>query len=351
MKGDRLGEINTNNQGLKMTIIKDEGVKKIDVKFEDGCIVQNKTYCAFKNGNIRNPNFPSTLSKNREGEVNFNSKGLKMTIIRYFNEKDIDVIFEDGYIVKHIQYHNFKTGTVRNPNYRLNEENINNQGLNMKIIHFNTVEDLDVEFEDGTVVANCNYEHFRNGQIRHPYYKHPSVIRYGEKFKKYLIENLPHIELLSEYNGSDCSIKVKCKDCGDEWVTTPQSLYRCTIACRKCFIERISGENSPRWNPELTEEDRKNRRTVKGYIEFVKEVLKRDHFTCQLTGSKEDLQVHHLNGYNWCVEGRMDVSNAITICKSVHDKFHSIYGKGNNTLDQWIEFTSLWTEIYLKTGC
>lgn len=52
---DRTGEINYNKNKEKMTIIKYINYSSIDVQFEDGTIVQNKTYGEIKNGSIINP--------------------------------------------------------------------------------------------------------------------------------------------------------------------------------------------------------------------------------------------------------------------------------------------------------
>ncbi|UGO50657.1 HNH endonuclease [Bacillus phage vB_BanS_Sophrita] len=50
--------------------------------------------------------------KNRVGEVNFNKYGHKMTIVSYNKYSDIVVEFEDGYQV-HTGYHAFKKGQVK----------------------------------------------------------------------------------------------------------------------------------------------------------------------------------------------------------------------------------------------
>ena len=62
---------------------------------------------------------------NRTGEENINNQGLKMKIINYKNAHDIDVQFEDGKIRKHMRYDHFKKGEIIYNTNHLNEENIN----------------------------------------------------------------------------------------------------------------------------------------------------------------------------------------------------------------------------------
>lgn len=54
---------------------------------------------------------------NRLGEKAINNQGLKMWIKEYRNCDDIDVIFEDKTIVKNKQYSKFKNGSIKNPNF------------------------------------------------------------------------------------------------------------------------------------------------------------------------------------------------------------------------------------------
>ncbi len=51
----------------------------------------------------------------RTGEVVVNNDGEKMRIIRYGCYADIDVQFDDGTIVEHKAYSAFKTGMIKNP--------------------------------------------------------------------------------------------------------------------------------------------------------------------------------------------------------------------------------------------
>lgn len=52
---------------------------------------------------------------NRLGESNYNKKGEKITIIEYINNQDISIQFEDGIIIKHRSYSDFKNGSVKHP--------------------------------------------------------------------------------------------------------------------------------------------------------------------------------------------------------------------------------------------
>lgn len=111
--------------------------------------------------------------------------------------------------------------------------------------------------------------------------------------------------------------------------------------CLHCSLTIInSGENHYLWNPNITEEERIfGRRTIRGYTEFIKAVLHRDNFTCFCCGVHLDnLQVHHLDGYDWCVEKRCEISNGVALCENCHKNFHLIYGRGNNTKEQFEEW-------------
>ena len=81
-----------------------------------------------------------------------------------------------------------------------------------------------------------------------------------------------------------------------------------------------------------------NRPNTYEYSIFVKKVLNRDNYECQCCHSSSNLEVHHLDGYNWCIERRTDDTNGITLCKNCHTNFHIKYGRGNNTKEQYEEW-------------
>jgi hypothetical protein len=182
-KIDRTGEIKYNNQGLKMWIKDYRCSKDIDVEFEDGCIIANREYSDFKKKNIKNPNFKYVNSSHRIGEINVNNQGLKMIIKNYKGANSIDVKFEDGYIAYDKQYNNFKRGEINNPNFnstqkinRKGEKSYNNQGLKMWIKEYRGADDVDIEFEDSFISYNKQYYMFKKGSILNPNFKNPQTI-------------------------------------------------------------------------------------------------------------------------------------------------------------------------------
>lgn len=49
----------------------------------------------------------------RIGEKNYNNQGSQMTIIKYNNYHDVDVMFQTGYVANSVDYDSFKDGTIK----------------------------------------------------------------------------------------------------------------------------------------------------------------------------------------------------------------------------------------------
>ena len=113
-KTDRLGETRMMNCGMEATIIRYGNNKDIDVRFKDGTVVKHKAYNAFEKGNIANTNIKAS-AENCLGETRLMNCGMEATIIRYENNRDIDVRFEDGAVAKHKLYDPFKKSKIAHP--------------------------------------------------------------------------------------------------------------------------------------------------------------------------------------------------------------------------------------------
>ena len=113
--------------------------------------------------------------------------------------------------------------------------------------------------------------------------------------------------------------------------------------CEKCSHKLRSKENHPRWNQNLTDDERVLNRRYPEYIEWRKEVFNRDSYTCQLCGVKGNgtLNAHHIESYTANPELRTALSNGITLCEECHKNFHHQYGYGNNTKAQLNEFSKV----------
>lgn len=108
------------------------------------------------------------------------------------------------------------------------------------------------------------------------------------------------------------------------------------------FKGKYIGENSPNWKGGA-EYSRVERATYE-YATWRKEVFSRDHFTCQCCGDKSgdghnvEINAHHIKNWKDYPEDRYNVDNGITLCQKCHMKFHSVYGKHNNTQAQLESF-------------
>ena len=89
------------------------------------------------------------------------------------------------------------------------------------------------------------------------------------------------------------------------------------------------------------------------YLNFRKEVMKRDNYKCAITGKNGNLEVHHLDSVNIAKNKILDKNNAITLHASVHSMFHLKFGNGNNTVKQFEEFKQNFkcdTKVYFLCG-
>ena len=197
--------------GEVCTIIKYHNANNIDIQFEDGTIIKNTTYKYFMAGLInkktrkqRRPNY-NILQKSRVGLVNTMNSGYKAEIIRYTTYRNIDVKFEDGTILYHRRYDEFLNGTIRNPHRneidksRLGMTCIMNCGKTATIIRYGNSLDIDVQFEDGTIVKGKTFENFIKGHIKHP------DIHFSKDLSKTMVANPnKHKKRIGEQNLQNC---------------------------------------------------------------------------------------------------------------------------------------------------
>ena len=137
----------------------------------------------------------------------------------------------------------------------------------------------------------------------------------------------------------------KCDYCGKEIYVHPYRFNKneknfCDRDCQLLWQkENWIGSNAPNWREDKTDEEREIERKYKEYTDMVKNALELYNYTCLISGQVGgNLIVHHLNGYIWDIENRLNLNNVVVITKEIHDEFHKRYGKKHNTLEQFKEF-------------
>jgi hypothetical protein len=176
----RLGEVRKYGC-LTAKIIAYRKANDIDVEFSDGSIAEHTSYQCFRTGRTPYPNRREIERESTIGEKSIANNGQEMEIIEHKDSRHVTVRFEDGTIVRDKLYAAFKNGNIGNPNYvcrgksrkksRVGEKRLANNGQTMEIIEYNKSTDITVQFEDGTVVPNRNYQAFITGFIRNPNYE------------------------------------------------------------------------------------------------------------------------------------------------------------------------------------
>lgn len=204
-----IGETNIHENGQKMTIIEYRDYYDIDVKFEDDFITTHISYDKFKRGN-----FKRNFRHNHIGETNISTTGLKMTIIKYVNSHDIDVQFDDGEIRRNVSLSNFKRGRIAHPSIinttlkpRVGETNTSNLGQKMTIIAYRNVDDIDVQFEDDTIVQNVSYKSFKHSKLQNPNYtisQHTAKKYIGQS---YIAKNGLKFTIIDYINSKDVTVQ------------------------------------------------------------------------------------------------------------------------------------------------
>lgn len=178
-----------NKQGYGMKIKAFRKASDIDIIFDDGEVVLGTYYGSFESGNVFHPIYKS-LKKEKLDRILLNKKIEK--IIKYQNKDDIDVLLKNGE-VRNITYDacirfNDRIGDSD----LLNQSEIqrrkqivkkkNGHTCHIDIYHRDNT--VDIVFDDGKIVKNVKWVDFRDGE-----FEYPDEI---EKIKKRLIKHIMH---------------------------------------------------------------------------------------------------------------------------------------------------------------
>ena len=151
--------------------------------------------------------------------------------------------------------------------------------------------------------------------------------------------NLLVTERTNERRNGKVLWKCLC-DCGNYKNVSSAHLNLGSVRSCGCKQHRY-GTDHHRYNPDLTDEERINGRGHEQTV-WSQRVLYSDNYTCQVCGDNQggNLNAHHLNGWNAFPEQRFDLDNGVTLCTDCHKDFHSEYGYGDNTREQFDEYAA-----------
>jgi len=148
---------------------------------------------------------------------------------------------------------------------------------------------------------------------------------------------------MNEARGKFGQVVFLCKcDCGNETNVSSGGLKSGGSRSCGCLTKDIAaarrGPKSPVWNPDLTDEERDDKRDYKEYKDWRNAIYERDNHTCQKCGEVGgNINAHHIESYAANKALRTVLGNGITFCTDCHDNFHHIYGY-TNTREQFNEF-------------
>lgn len=213
-----------------------------------------------------------------------------------------------------------------------------------------------------------DFNHFMRGQNRCPECGKESSRQ--SKFKY----DLEKVEVILSQKGYkvlqdcyvDCMTPIKCKCPKGHYVNIKLSaFFNNNSGCKICANENLKGENN--WNykggeSELIDYLRKSLKDWKVNI------MKKYNNKCYLTSSSRDCVIHHIKSFNTIVSETLKelnlplyrkinnysndelksiinlflkkhtLENGVLLQRKTHNKFHSLYGKGNNTKEQFNDF-------------
>lgn len=199
-----------------------------------------------------------------------------------------------------------------------------------------------------------------------------------DDLKSKLNEKNKNIIVLSEnYISAHTKLDLKCKIDGNVWQACWANINN-GGGCPKCAVLKVSGENCYNWKGGLTPTTLYLRNTIK---EWKKDSFKKYNYTCDITKNqkthKRNNVIHHL--YNFknimdeivdtlkinikpniseyseielkemgelCLKLHYKYGLGVCLTKKEHNLFHKIYGKNNNTKEQYEEFKNERIKFY-----
>lgn len=200
--------------GHMMTVIADNGAKDITVQFDDGTIVYHQRRKSFCDHFIRYPDKTSNPESNKTrkdrhiDEIWFDKDGNKMRIIEFNSNSNVTIQYDDGLILKDKEYRVIKRGARLRPKSMRGKVVTSRSGIKMTCIADRNWDDIDVRFDDGTIVQHVSRSQFLERAVAHPKYNARTTALKSKRIGETYIMDNGHTGKLVEYiNAKDITIE------------------------------------------------------------------------------------------------------------------------------------------------
>lgn len=107
----------------------------------------------------------------RIGETFITKSGFKIVVIKHTNAMDYIIQFEDGTILKGVQYSNIKAGLIKKPKSKVGEIFTTREGHLITVIEYFGREHCTIQFTDGLKLEGLQYSNVSRGKVKNPYHK------------------------------------------------------------------------------------------------------------------------------------------------------------------------------------
>lgn len=195
------------------------------VRFDDGLVVHHVSYRDFREGLLLHPEYKDRYRSEREGMTVMQTIGIACTIVSYNGSTDVLAEFDDGYGTVHTNYDRFEKGLLipngmsiaeakarRNGTAFLGDKRKQKCGQYAEVIAFRKRNDMDVRFDDGTVVEHTKARFFESGEVVNPNQKFEQMKQFREaRVGMALRQSNGQMCTIVEYSGSN-NITVEFED-------------------------------------------------------------------------------------------------------------------------------------------
>lgn len=214
-----------------------------------------------------------------------------------------------------------------------------------------------------------------------------NILKTHPNIKDYLVNQLDGYECSS---GSGKKVEVKCPICGTKkGIKVPINSLIKGFSCDNALCQNSKSHKQTKFNEQYWTEEMRKKRSREGnpkwkggitnisqYLfnlcevqEWMQKTKENVNYTCELTGKTGQMETHHLYAFSsivkdahekqdikinkqvmdytneelillkkYIIKFHNDYSNAVVLCKEAHRLFHTLYGKGDNTPQQYDDF-------------